>query len=166
MAPTKYDNVFVEGSDVYRIINGKYYKLSKFVDNVGYYQTVFRINGKRIYVRIHRLIAETLIPNPDNLPMVNHIDGNKLNNDLSNLEWYTNSYNTQEAYDKGLYKSRTKCPIKAINMNGEVTIFKSIRQCAEGLGLNRKTLTSILQGLKSNNYPYIFEYVEECIDHS
>lgn len=60
---------------------------SKFVDNVGYYQTVFRINGKRIYVRIHRLIAETLIPNPDNLPMVNHIDGNKLNNDLSNLEW-------------------------------------------------------------------------------
>lgn len=150
MAPTKYDNVFVEGSDVYRIINGKYYKLSKFVDNIGYYQTVFRINGKRIHVRIHRLIAETLVPNPNNLPMVNHIDSNKLNNNPSNLEWCTNSYNTQKTTD----------------MNGEVKIFKSIRQCAEGLGLNRKTLTSILKGLKSNNYPYIFEYMEECIDHS
>ena len=123
MTPTKYDNVFAEGTDVYRIINGKYHKLHKFVDNVGYYQTVFRINGKRIYVRVHRLIAEALVPNPDNLPMVNHIDGNKLNNDPSNLEWCTNSHNTQEAYNKGLYRSR-RCPVKAISEIGESKIFK------------------------------------------
>lgn len=165
MTPTKYNNVFAEEADLYRIINGRYHKLHKFVDNVGYYQTVFRINGKRIYVRVHRLIAEALVPNPYNLPMVNHIDGNKLNNDPSNLEWCTNSHNTQEAYNKGLYKSR-RCSVKAITITGESRIFKSIRQCAEELNINRKTLTNILKGLRSNNYPYIFEYVEECIDHS
>lgn len=164
MTPTKYYNVFVEGEDVYRITNGEYHRFHKFVDNVGYYQTVFRIDGKRKYVRIHRLIAETLVPNPYNLPMVNHIDGNKLNNDPSNLEWCTNSYNTQEAYNHNLYRSQYRCPVKVTDENGKVTVFQSVRQCAEVLGLNRKTITSILKGLKVNNYPYIFEYMDECID--
>lgn len=166
MKSTKYFNVFAEGAHLYRVINGKYHKLHEFVDNVGYYQTVFRIDGRRKYVRVHRLIAETLVPNPDNLPMVNHIDGDKLNNDPSNLEWCTNSHNTKEAYDSGLYRSHYKCSVKATHkVTGETEVFRSIRSCSLALGLNRKTITSILQGLKSNNYPYEFEYVDECIDY-
>ena len=52
----------------------------------GYYRVTFSINKKRKQFYIHRLIAEYFIPNPDNLPQVNHIDGNKLNNSLDNLE--------------------------------------------------------------------------------
>ena len=128
---------------------------------MGYYQISFRVDGVKKYVRVHRLIAETLLPNPLNLPMVNHKDGNKLNNDLSNLEWCNNSHNTQEAYDNNLYKSKHRCSVKAIDKETKENFeFTSIRQCAEHLGLNRKTITSILKGIKTtNNYKYDFEYI-------
>lgn len=57
---------------------------------------------------IHRLLAEAFIPNINNGNEVNHIDGNKLNNTLTNLEWVTSSENRQHAYDMGLLKGRGK----------------------------------------------------------
>ena len=53
--------------------------------------------------RVNRLVASAFIANPNNLPYVNHIDGNKRNNKASNLEWCTAKDNTQHAYDTGLY---------------------------------------------------------------
>lgn len=163
MEKTKYDNIYVDGEDVYKKTGENFHKLSKWVDNVGYYEVVFRINGKKKYVRVHRVIAETMIPNPQNLPQVNHIDGNKLNNNVYNLEWCTNSYNTQHGYNTdGIYHNKhRRHMIKAINKETKnEIIFRSIRSCAEKLGLNRKTITSILKNKKKNNYPYEFEYLE------
>lgn len=59
-------------------------------------------NGRQKMAYIHRLVAGAFIPNPYNLPQVNHIDGNKLNNAVSNLEWVTASKNVQHAYEIGL----------------------------------------------------------------
>ena len=70
----------------------------------GYYRVSFSINRNRKQFYIHRLIAEHFIPNPDNLPQVNHIDGNKLNNSLDNLEWVTVQDNVIHAYKNGLIK--------------------------------------------------------------
>lgn len=166
MTPTKYENVFVEDAHLYRVINGKYHKLHEFVDNVGYYQTVFRLGGKRKYVRIHRVVAETLIPNPNGFNQVNHKNGNKLDNRPENLEWCNNSYNTKHGYDNNLYHSpRRSHQVLAIDKNTNIRMtFKSVRECGEILGLNRKTITSILKGLKHNNFHYEFKYVDECID--
>ena len=58
--------------------------------------------GKNICFRVHRLIALTFIPNPNNKDFVNHIDGNKLNNNVDNLEWATPSENTIHAVKTGL----------------------------------------------------------------
>ena len=163
MIETKYKDIYI-GKDDYEIYktfkSGRIIKLSKWIDNVGYYMVAFKVDGKKYYKRIHRIIAETLIPNPNNLPQVNHKDGNKLNNSIENLEWCNNQYNTQEGYDKKLYKSTKECPIRAIRKtDGQIFNFNSIRKCATELKLNRKTITSILKGVKDSNYEYDFEYI-------
>ena len=81
----------------------------------GYLCIGLRLNGKRKICRIHRLVAEVFIPNPDNKPQVNHGDGHPLNNHLSNLTWATGSENTQHAYATGLRKSGEE------NFNAELT---------------------------------------------
>lgn len=61
--------------------------------NNGYHYVVLYKNTKRAFKTIHRLVAETFIPNPYNLPQVNHKDENKTNNCVDNLEWCDNKYN-------------------------------------------------------------------------
>ena len=68
----------------------------------GYKMVSLKNDGKQKIFSIHRLMAIAFLPNENNLPQVNHKDGNKLNNDLSNLEWCTQSQNMKHMYDSGL----------------------------------------------------------------
>lgn len=78
-----------------------YLKLQTNVN--GYYANNLYDNEVNTKMRtIHRLVANAFIPNPNNLPCINHIDGNKLNNRVDNLEWCTYSRNNKHAYDVGL----------------------------------------------------------------
>ena len=70
--------------------------------NQGYVMYDLFKDNKRKTVRLHRLVAEAFIPNPNNLPEVNHIDGNKENNTVDNLEWCTRGENIKHAYNKNL----------------------------------------------------------------
>ena len=76
--------------------------LKSSVGTRGYLRVSFRVFGKQYTKNVHRLLAENFIENPDNLPCVNHIDGNKLNNSIENLEWCSYSHNVKHAYDNGL----------------------------------------------------------------
>ncbi len=78
------------------------HKLTPKVNHDGYLRIQLYYKGKCEFVSIHRLIAETFIANPENKAVVNHIDGNKQNNAVDNLEWCTQSENIRHAYDTGL----------------------------------------------------------------
>ena len=71
----------------------------------GYCRIGLRLNKKQTFYSIHRLVAEAFIENPNNFPQVNHIDGNKQNNYVENLEWVTQSENMIHAYSTGLIKN-------------------------------------------------------------
>lgn len=73
----------------------------------GYLSFTASIDNVQKDVYVHRLVAQTYIPNPNNLPCVNHIDGNKLNNAVSNLEWVTYKENSEHASDLGLNDYQT-----------------------------------------------------------
>jgi hypothetical protein len=79
----------------------------------GYLVIGLMINDKQRMHKIHRLVSNAFIENPENKPQVNHIDGNKLNNCISNLEWATQKENIQHAYKNGLFESQRLAVIKA-----------------------------------------------------
>ena len=87
------------------VINKNGHVMRTAVSNSGYLRTALEIPNtnpvRRINKSIHRLVAETFIPNPDNLPVVLHKDNDPLNNQVSNLKWGTQSENIRQAFDEG-----------------------------------------------------------------
>lgn len=93
--------------------SGKIMKLR--INKNGYYTISLKPNGKNEKAktrRIHQFVAEAFIPNPNNYSCINHIDGNKLNNKVDNLEWCTPKYNTIHAYKNNLIN---KIKLRGIN---------------------------------------------------
>lgn len=86
---------------------GKVKELKPALDKKGYLRTALVIDGKSKTIKVHRIIALTFIPNPENKPQVNHGDGVKTNNRVDNLFWATNAENVQHAYDTGLLVSKS-----------------------------------------------------------
>ena len=72
----------------------------------GYRGITLTKDKKRYPKKVHRLVAEAFIPNPNNKPQINHIDCNKSNNNVNNLEWCTNSENQKHAFKNGLNSSK------------------------------------------------------------
>ena len=70
-----------------------------YINRTGYYAVNLYRYGKVKKYLVHRLVAKEFVYNPENKPHINHLDGNKLNNNYSNLEWCTRSENVQHAYD-------------------------------------------------------------------
>ncbi len=117
--------------------------LKMFLDGSGYrhvslYKRLIGLKGRKHY-KISRLVAKAFIPNPKNLPCVNHIDGDKLNDNVINLEWTTYSYNIQHAYDNGL-RTNNKSVIQIDPItNKAIRSFKSISEAAKAVGLIKST---------------------------
>lgn len=124
-----------------------------------YYKVGLSKNGVLKTFYIHRIIAQTFIDNKNNLTHVNHIDENKYNNNVNNLEWCTNKYNINYGNaQKKKAKSQLKYNIIQKDNNGNIIkIWESASQVAKCLNLNKGTIRKSCQkGLK--NYGYFWEY--------
>lgn len=124
----------------------------------GYYSYTFYKKGIRKTFRIHRLVAIYFIDNPNNLPYVNHIDGNKTNNRVENLEWCTAKQNDEHARRTGL-KVQEK-PVLAENVeSGEKIAFKSVSEAGAILGINKGTISKVLHGKRNKVHGYKFYFI-------
>ena len=80
--------------------------LKPAIDKKGYKRVAIMVDGKLTTLKVHRIVAKAFIDNVNDKPQVNHIDGIKTNNHVSNLEWVNNSENVQHAFDNGLMKAK------------------------------------------------------------
>lgn len=136
--------------------------LKPALDKKGYKRCALSKNNILRTFKVHRLVAETYIPNPFNYPQVNHIDGNKQNNNVDNLEWCNNSHNQLHAYAVGLNPTHVghKKGIRLTKIKtGEVLEFDQIKKAAIFLGICRDYLRQLHRKGKSTYNGYMFEFL-------
>lgn len=134
--------------ETYGYKNKKGYMVVNLVSN--------KKNTKRKNVMIHRLVAEAFIPNPKNYPYINHIDGNKTNNNVSNLEWCNNSMNQIHAFATGLQKGG--CEHNNSKLSYENVLFikhnyhkYKQKELANMFNVSTKAIYQIIKGITYKN---------------
>lgn len=152
---------YTEGKDrKRRFIKG--HVLKQYADRHGYMQVYPYVNGKHVKLQTHRIVATCFLPNPDNLPEVNHKDNNRKNNSVSNLEWCTPQYNTayREKYGKSAAEVSGR-PVFAVDLKTlEVLHFESQHEAARQLGVSVGNICDVLKGRRKQTHGFWFCYTD------
>lgn len=135
---------------------GKEKLLSPAFDKDGYLYVCLCKNGEKKRYFIHRLVAQAFLPNPNNYPEVNHIDENKLNNNVDNLEWCDRKYNIN-------YGTRTeKCSkqVGQYDLSGNlIKVWKSGWEIERQLGYSSSNISACCLGKYKTSHGYIWKYI-------
>lgn len=169
------------------LLRGEPYILKTQKDKKGYHRLRITIHRQKMCFKVHRIVAQAFIDNPDNLPQVNHIDGNKENNAVDNLEWVTNQQNVIHSFamasgefvsvkEMKYVPGRTLVNGKRINTrkvnqsnearrrevvatkDGERMDFHSIREAEKYF--NSRHICAVLKGKRSHVKGWSFSYKE------
>ena len=117
-----------------------------------------RVNIKKY--ALHRLVAQTFIPNLENKPFVNHIDGNKTNNSVKNLEWATCSENNLHNHKIGLTKGHTRQIIQYDLEMNEIKTFDKILDASKELNICYSSIKAVLYKKQKTAGGFIFKYLD------
>lgn len=138
------------------------------INSGGYCTICFSINSLSKSFRVHRLVAEAFIPNPENKPQINHINGDKTDNRVENLEWVTQSENMQHAFKNGLNKRKIgKENKKSIKVNqyskkGEyIKTWCCIKDVERTLKIQDYNISSCCKGKRKTAGGFMWRYVNE-----
>lgn len=155
----------------YKLESGKILKPNILAK--GYFQVYLTNAGITKCLQVHRLVAEAFIPNPDNYPQVNHINGDKQDNRMENLEWCDNSMNQIHAYKTGLrkphgnaWKNRgyARLRVAKFSLEGKlIEVYESISAALRSIGIYTRgsTLFTILKQGREIYKGYRFRYAED-----
>lgn len=143
-------------------------------DKYGYISVSLTKNKKIKRMRVHRLVAQAFIPNINNYEIINHIDGNKMNNNVNNLEWSTQKYNVNQSWKLGLskvsekqrriardYCKKTKCKkVAQYDKKMElIKIWKSQAEASKKTGVSKTSINNNVCGLSKSSGGYIWEMI-------
>lgn len=123
------------------------------ITNKGYVRVTLRENNKPKTVKVHRLVAEAFIPNPENKPEVNHIDEDKTNNKVSNLEWCTRKENVNHGTRTERMQKTQGIKIKCIETGVE---YDTIKEASEDLGIHDTNIGAVLHRRYKQTHGYTF----------
>lgn len=128
----------------YSIKSGKLLRMKVYKCDDGYC-TIKLVSdtGKSYKKGVHIYIALTYIPNPNNLPTVNHIDGNGYNNNVSNLEWASRSYQVKHAIETGLLKHHRRPVVQADKNGNLINEFPDIKRASKVTGIDEAAISKV-----------------------
>jgi hypothetical protein len=129
-------------SSLGRVMGRRGKPLTQIVNQFGYKTVSPYVGGKTLYRQAHRLVAQAFIPNPDGLPLVNHIDGDRLNNVVSNLEWVTARQNAERVVKPAEESARRSRKVVQTFPDGHSEIWNSMKEAAEEAGICSATMVS------------------------
>lgn len=128
----------------------------------GYMVVTLSIKGKHSQYLVHRLVAAAFIPNTEHKPQVNHIDGNKQNNCVSNLEWVTGKENMIHASKHGLLNTHNPLNKKAVLMfdlkGNFIREYESKYAASRDLRINHVSIYNVIRGRFRQTHGYIFKH--------
>lgn len=129
----------------------------------GYYTVILCKNGKHKSVSIHRLVAETFIPNPENKKEVNHKDENKLNNYVGNLEWCDRVYNANFGTGVERCAKQKFKPVAMIELetNKVLKTFISQKEASKIMKISNKNISSVCRGKRNEAGGYKWKFLSE-----
>lgn len=138
--------------------------LKSSVQNNGYLRVCLKIHSKNYYKILHRLVATAFIPNPENLPAVNHKDEDKANNVVSNLEWCTHKYNsnygTRNERLREYSISNVMRPVVQYDMEGNVIdTFESLSDAANKTGIPNADICGVCKGRRKTTHGFVFKFL-------
>lgn len=157
----------IEVSNTGRIINHNYRGrgLAKEIKpylHHGYFYISINIQGKPRTIGVHRLVAMAFIPNPENLPFVNHKDENPQNNNVDNLEWCTHQYNITYGTAIQRRSMSQSIPVIQLSLNGEfINRFPSTLIASEATGITKAGISAACRGLQTQSHGYKWRYEDE-----
>lgn len=139
---------------------GRIKRMKLMKNKWGYMQVGLRKNNHYCSKTVHRFVAQAFIPNPENKTQVNHIDGDKTNNNVNNLEWVTASENAQHKFKVLKYKNPGAPSKKIVQLKNNKVVAEYDGACDahRKTGISQGNITSCCRGIRNNAGQYQWKY--------